>query len=333
MRAAFIDGKESVVIREVDTPKAPPGEVLIAVRVCGVCGSDLHFYEGSFPSIPGVSPGHEIAGEVAALGDGVAGFAAGDRVVVEALRSCRACEYCDSGRYHICAKHMMIGTQVTGGMADYISVPAYALYRIPEGMDFSLAAIAEPLACCVHGLHLVDLQAGERVLVLGSGTMGLMSTLAAAAAGCEVIATYRHDHQGEAALALGATRAVRESETGDLGTIDVVVETIGGHAPTLQQALGIVRPGGRVCVLGIFTQMAQMNALGFVLKDVRMAGGITYCRPGLHSDFNVALSILKTHGERARKLVTHTFTLDEAGRAFATAFDKSTKSLKVQVQP
>lgn len=335
MRAVFITAKETIEVRETDTPKPAPGEVLLRVRACGICGSDLHFYEGVFPVSPNISPGHEFAGEVAELGEGVTGFTPGDRVVVEPIPRCGVCVYCRSGRYHICEKRVLTGSQRPGALAEYITIPSYTLYHLPDEIDFELAALTEPLAVCLHGLHLVDVRAGERVLVLGSGTIGLLSTLAASVAGAEVIATYRHDHQGEAALAAGASQVVRDGETAGLEKrdIDVVIETIGGNAPTLRQALGIVRPGGRVCVLGVFSEPQQVNALGLVLKDVRMAGGITYCRPGSQSDFDVAISLLKTHGDRARKLITHKFSLDEGAQAFATAADKSTKSLKVQVTP
>jgi 2-desacetyl-2-hydroxyethyl bacteriochlorophyllide A dehydrogenase len=335
MRAAFITAKETIEVRETDTPKPAPGEVLLRVRACGICGSDLHFYEGVFPVSPNISPGHEFAGEVAEIGEGVTGFAPGDRVVVEPIPRCGTCVYCRSGRYHICEKRSLTGSQRPGALAEYITIPSYTLYHLPDEIDFELAALTEPLAVCLHGLHLVDVRAGERVLVLGSGTIGLLSTLAAVSAGAEVIATYRYDHQGEAALAAGASRVVRDGETAGLEKqgIDVVVETIGGNAPTLQQALGIVRPGGRICVLGVFSQPQPLNALGLVLKDVRMAGGITYCRPGSQSDFDVAIGILRAHGDRARKLITHKFSLDEGAKAFATAADKSTKSLKVQVTP
>ncbi len=333
MLAAFCTGKETITLRETDATRPAAGDVLVRVRVCGICGSDLHFYGGSFPSAPNVSPGHEFAGEVAELGDGVTGFAASDRVAVEPLRSCRTCEYCTTGRYHLCPKHVLLGTGEAGALAEYIAVPAYTLYRLPDEIDFDVAALTEPLAVCVHGLHLANVRAGERVLVIGCGTIGVLSVLAARAIGAEVIAVYRHDHQGEAALAAGATRIVRDGETAGLGRdeIDVVVETVGGHAPTLAQALGIVRPGGRISVLGVFTQPATLNALVLVLKEVTVVGGITYCRPGLRSDFDVALGILRDNPDRARALITHRFPLAEAAKAFATAADKSTKSLKVQV--
>jgi 2-desacetyl-2-hydroxyethyl bacteriochlorophyllide A dehydrogenase len=219
-------------------------------------------------------------------------------------------------------------------MAEYVPVPAYGLYRLPDNVDFEVGALAEPLAVAVHGLHLVDLTIGEKVLVMGSGTIGLLAVMAARAAGAgEILATYRHEHQGQAALAAGATQVLKDGETGRLEAVDVVVETVGGTAPTLSQALGIVRPGGRVSVLGVFTQPAQINALGLMLKEVRIVGGITYCRHGMHSDFDVALRILAAEPERARTLITHRFPLVEAAEAFRTASDKSSGCLKVQITP
>jgi (R,R)-butanediol dehydrogenase/meso-butanediol dehydrogenase/diacetyl reductase len=332
MLAVFCTGKETIAVREADPPRAEPGEVIVRVRACGVCGTDLHYYDGSLPVSPTASLGHEFAGEVAEIGEGVSAWVIGDRVAVEPLRRCGLCDYCTTGRYHLCRKRQL--TSENGAMAEYISVAANMPYKLPDGVDFEIGALTEPLAVAVHGLHLVNVRAGERVLVMGCGTIGLMAVLAARAMGAEVIAIYRYDHQGEAALRAGAARIVRDGETKGLERegIDVVVETVGGQAPTIVQALGIVRMGGRISVLGVFTQPATINALGLVLKEVTMAGGITYCRPGLHSDFDTALAILRDNAERARSIITHRFPLADAAQAFATAADKSTKSLKVQVQ-
>ncbi len=335
MAAAFISAKEQISVRQTAVPAPGPGQVLVRVRACGVCGTDLHFYSGALPISPEASPGHEYAGEVAAIGEGVEGVALGQRVAVEPIISCRECSYCRTGSYHLCRKLVRLATPGTGALAEYVAVPAYALYTLPEALDFELGALVEPLAVAVHGLHIADLKLGERVLVLGSGTIGLLSVLAARAAGAgEIIATYRHEHQGEAALAVGAARAVRADAVSGLSKekIDVVVETIGGTAPTLGEALGVVRPGGRISLLGVFTGAVQLNALVLMLKEVRIVGGVTYCRPGAHSDFDVALRILESDPERARALITHRFPLADAGKAFATAADKSTRSLKVQVQ-
>ncbi len=335
MRAAFIAGKEKIEVRDTEVPSPDAGEVLVRVRDCGICGSDLHFYHGVFPANPNVSPGHEFAGEVVELGEGVGGFEPGQGVVIEPIRRCQECAFCRSGRYHLCPKHMLLGTFAPGGLAEHVSVPACTLYPLPEDLDFELGALVEPLAVAVHGVHLVDLTVGERVLVFGSGTIGLFSIIAAKAAGAgEVVATYRHDHQGEAALAAGASRVIRDSDVAGLEKqgIDVAIETIGGSAPTLAQALGAVRPGGRISVLGLFPGGVQLGGLALILKEVTVVGGITYCRPGLRSDFDVAIGILQSDPERARMVITHRFPLDEATQAFATAADKGTKSIKVQVQ-
>ncbi len=334
MKAAFNTSKEVIEVREVEDPKPGPGEVLVRVRACGICGSDLHFYHGAFPAATAVPPGHEYAGEIAALGEGVTGIEIGERVAIEPIRYCRECAYCTTGQYQLCPNRQLMGTFVPGAMAEYVPVPAYGVYRLPDSLDFELGALTEPLAVAVHGLHLVDLVMGERVLVMGSGTIGLLAVLAAKAAGAgEVIATYRHEHQGQAALAMGATSVLKDSEMGRLEGIDVVVETVGGTAPTLSQALGIVRPGGRISVLGLFTQPSQINALGLMLKEARIVGGITYCRPGMNSDFDNALQILEREQERARSLITHRYPLDEAVEAFSTASDKSSGCLKVQLNP
>ncbi|MEO6197825.1 MAG: alcohol dehydrogenase catalytic domain-containing protein [Dehalococcoidia bacterium] len=335
MLAAYCTSKETIEVK--DGPSAEPGagEVTVRVRSCGICGSDLHFYHGALPAMASVPPGHEFAGEISALGEGVSGWAVGDRVVVEPIRSCRDCEYCTSGRYHLCPRRVLLGTFHPGGLAEAVTVPAYTLYRLPDSLDFELGALVEPLAVAVHGLHIVNVAAGEKVLVLGSGTIGLMSVAAVRYAGADVVATYRHDHQGEAAQRLGASRVVRGSEmTGlEMEGFDAVIETIGGTAPTLTQALGIVRAGGRVSVLGLFTQPTSLHALNLMLKEISVVGGITYCRPGLHSDFDTALRILEQHGETLRTLVTHRFSLSQAAEAFATAADKSSNSVKVHVNP
>ncbi len=336
MLAAFSGGKEKIEVKEAPVPALGAGEVLLRVRACGICGSDLHFYRGELPALPTVSPGHEFAGEVAEVGEGVQGFAPGQRVLVEPIRTCRECAYCRTGSYQLCPKRVLLGAFVSGGLAEYVAVPAYTLYALPDRLDFELAALVEPLAVAVHGLHLVDLSFGERVVILGSGSIGVMVALAARALGAsEVIATYRYDHQAQAVLAAGATRTVPADEASGLAAEkpDVVVEAVGGHADTLSQAIGMVRLGGRVSVLGLFTAPVQVHALPLMLNEVRVTGGITYCRPGQHSDFDVALRIIGADPERARGIISHRFPLKDSDEAFRAAADKSTASVKVQVHP
>jgi threonine dehydrogenase-like Zn-dependent dehydrogenase len=200
--------------------------------------------------------------------------------------------------------------------------------------------MVEPLAVAVHGLRQVGLAFGERALVLGSGTIGLMAQIAAQELGAsDVFATARYPHQAEAARSLGAT--VIEANDNATGALmeafagrppEVIVETVGGHADTLNQAVTLAAFGGRVSVLGIFTGATTVNATLAVLKEVMLLGGITYGRPGTRSDFDVALEIARRRAADMRRLVTHRVSLDEIERGFATAADKSQQSIKVTVE-
>ena len=331
MKAAYITGKEQIEVRDAPIPEAGPDEVLVRVRSSGVCGTDLHSFHGQLPSNANVSPGHEFAGEVA---QAVEGFSAGERVAVEPLRTCRVCNYCRTGNYHLCPARTLGGAH-PGGMAEYVTVPAYALYRLPDELDFELGALVEPLAVSVHGVHMVDVTMGERVLVLGSGTIGLTAILAARAAGAsDVIASYRYEHQGKAALAAGASRVVSADEAAGLVTeeIDVIIETVGGTATTIGDALRSVRPGGRISILGVFTQSINLHPLGMMLKEAKMVAPITYCRRGQQSDFDAAIGILRADPERARALITHRVELADTAEAFSTAADKKSGSIKVQLK-
>ena len=341
MRVAVTSGPQRFEMQEVEVPDLQPGGVLVRVRNCGICGSDLHFYRGEFPAAPGLRLGHEIAGEVAALGGGVAGFSIGQPVVIEPVEVCRECDFCRTGRYQLCPARKLLGMMAPGGFAEYIHVPAYIVHRLPDGMDAEVGALVEPLAVSVHGLRQVGVSVGERVAIIGSGTIGLMALVAARAMGAsDVFMTARYPHQAEAARALGAAVVV---EAGDAGTHvlnealagrppQVVVESVGGHADTLNQAVTLAQSGGRISILGVFTSPVSLNVTAAVLKEVTLLGGITYGRPGARSDYEVALQIADRHKEGLRRLITHRVALADIERGFATAADKSQGSIKVTVE-
>jgi (R,R)-butanediol dehydrogenase/meso-butanediol dehydrogenase/diacetyl reductase len=340
MKAAVVAGPKQFEIVEEPVPEPGAGRVLVRVRNCGICGSDLHFYRGDFPTPPRLRMGHEISGEVAALGEGVGNVSVGQPVAIEPVEVCRLCNYCLTGREQLCPERKFLGTMLPGAFAEYIDVPAYIVHPLPEGVDFDAGALVEPLAVTVHGLRQVGLEFGERVLVLGSGTIGLMAQLAARALGAsEVFATARYPHQAEMARALGATYVAQAGEnavTELLGAFggrqpDVVVETVGGHADTINEAITLARSGGRVSILGIFSQAPSVNATLAVLKEVALVGGIVYGHTGGRSDFGVALEIARRHADEMRKVITHRVKLDEIARGFATAADKSQRSIKVTV--
>ena len=341
MRAAVVSGPQAFEVQEMETPEVQPGGVLVKVRNCGICGSDLHFYRGEFPAAPGMRLGHEISGEIAAVGEGVDGLSAGQPVAIEPVEVCRECDFCRGGRQQLCPERKLMGTMTPGAFAEYIHVPAYIAHPLPSAIDFEVGALVEPLAVAVHGLRQVGLAKGERVAVLGSGTIGLMAVAAARALGAgDIFATARYQHQADAAQALGATGTVEANEnavqelTAAFGDHlpEVVVETVGSHADTVNEAISIARPGGRVSVLGIFAGPVSVNMTLAILKEVELVGAITYGRPDDTSDFELGVEFAAQQADKLRQLITHRVGLDNLGEGFATAADKTQRSIKVTVE-
>ncbi len=339
MRAAALMAPRTFEMRDIDVPEPAAGEALVRVRSIGVCGSDLHFFRGEFPTPPGFIMGHEVAGEVAKLGEGVTGFAEGDRVALELFNVCLTCVQCRSGAYHLCPSRKANGINAPGGLCEYLVVKSYAMYKLPPELDCELGALVEPLAVDVHGLRIVDLKFGEKVAVLGAGTIGLLTIAAAKAMGASFIAaTARHPHQKAMATALGADAVYDPSPEGVAkmgaeipGGADVVVETVGGHAETLGQAMQIVGVGGRISVLGAFTQPVTIHPIFFFIKEVRIFGSNCYGRPGRMSDYEMAIEIMRRNADTLRPLVTHRFSLEQVAEAYATADDKSSGAIKVHI--
>ena len=338
MQAAFCRGAGNVVLDDVERPTPEVGEVVVRVRNCGICGSDLHWYHDQM-MIPSVCPGHEIAGEVADVGAGVTSLKAGDAVALEGIASCGRCRYCAIGEYQRCPRVRVVGITIPGGFAEYVKMPAPHCFRVPAGVDFATAALSEPLGVAVHGVRLAGLEIGQRVAILGAGTIGLMAVVAARAGGAgEVIVVARRPQQKAAALALGADRVVADDDPKGIGgdidaPIDLVVETVGGSADTLDTAVAACRPGGTICILGAFTRSPTFPALLVLAKELRLIGSFVYGRAGARADFDIVLDILRRQGRHiAETVITHRVPLAEIARGFRTAADKTTGAIKVTIE-
>ena len=340
MRAARYTGPRSVAVQEVPTPEPRPGEVLIRVHACGICGSDLHAFRGSGPVRP-ATPGHELAGEVVDVGADVTGWDRGAPVAIEPWLRCLRCTLCQGDDYQLCAERVLIGGGVDGGLAEYLTVPDYVLRRLPPDLAAVEGALAEPMAVAVHGVRLARVAPGERVLVQGSGVIGLLTTLVAQAAGAEVTATARYPHQAETAARLGARHVLPADEAGErelserarVQPFDIVLEAVGGESDTLVQAPALVRAGGIVCVLGLFFQPPRVGAMALVGKEVRMLGSAIYGRAAGVLDVSRAIDLLAAHRDLVAPLITHRRPLAAVADAFALADDKTSRALKVIVEP
>jgi 2-desacetyl-2-hydroxyethyl bacteriochlorophyllide A dehydrogenase len=338
MRAVVARGAEQVALEEVARPEPGAGDVVVRVRACGICGSDLHWWHGQMPAPP-VCPGHEIAGEVAAVGAGVTTLREGDRVALEGIAACGACPRCAAGDYHYCRRLVILGHSAPGGFADFVRLPARHCFRVPAGVDHVTAALSEPLAVAVHAVRIGGVGIGKRVLVLGAGTIGLAAIAAARAGGAgEIVATAKRPQQQAAARALGADVVVDPSDDAALrdaasaAPIDVAIETVGGSADTLDAAVSACAPGGTIVVLGLFTSTQTLPAIALLAKELRLMGSFVYNRVGARADFEIVQDLLARRGRELRAaLCTHQFPLARVDEAFRAAADKRSGAVKVTI--
>jgi 2-desacetyl-2-hydroxyethyl bacteriochlorophyllide A dehydrogenase len=293
----------------------PAGDgVVVAIRSAGICGSDLHMIEKGYPL--GGTLGHEMAG---VLADGTA-------VAVEPLAACGECEACRRGDKQLCRRGpaMILGIGRDGGMAERVLVPPEALVRLPVGVPLPDASLVEPLAVAVHGFRRGGVKLGQRVAVVGGGTIGLCAVAVARAFGARVALVARHDHQRAAGERLGATEAS--------GTYAVVVDAA-GTASALKRAVELATPGGKLVLLASYWNGLALPGIPLCLKEIDVHPASLYGRAGDSRDLDVAARILAENAEVARSLITHRLPLDAAPEAFRIAADRSAGAIKVVLEP
>jgi threonine dehydrogenase-like Zn-dependent dehydrogenase len=312
----------------------------VRVAFCGVCGSDLHRFRGDLPLIS-VTPGHEISGVVDSVAPGVTSIAAGDRVCVEPLVPCGDCRYCRTGHHQLCTRAHYLAGDVDGGFAEFVSVPAMMLHRLPDTIPLDQAALMEPLAVAVHAVRQGGVGAGSSVCVLGAGTIGLLVLQAARAHGAgEVLITAKHAHQAEVASSLGADGVIAADAdvktevarwTGGDG-VDCVIETVGGHAPTPALAMDLARKRGRIVIVGGFAAPQPIDFRQLVMKELLIVGSHTYdYNPEMQRDFEVSLGLVASGRVRLEPFTQQHFPLERIQDACQAALIKNDRLLKALV--
>ncbi len=320
-------------IELVNLEAEPLREDWVRLRVLanGICGTDLHLYRRELPPLPDSVPGHEIVGVPV---EGPRGLADG-LYAVEPRIWCGECDFCGAGDHHLCPNGRVIGIQDPGGLAEQVDVPRPSLHPIDPSVPPLVASLAEPFAVALRAVHLARLEADSRVLVLGAGSIGLLAGLLARDRAARVAIAARYPHQREAAARLGL-EPLGENEvdewTGAFGP-DVVIETVGGFADTIAQAVHLCRPSGRVVVLGVFASERSLNALEFMAKELSLIGSNTYGSTRRGSEFRAAVDLLPRYRAELEPLQTHQFRLSSLNDAFKCALDKRSGAIKVTVIP
>lgn len=343
MQASFFLGAQSTPKFEVRTLSlAEPGaeEVLVQVKSCGVCGTDVHIYHGEAGSaavVPPVVLGHEFSGVITKVGSRVTTLRPGDHVAVDPNAYCGLCRPCRMGKKQNCEHLYALGVNANGGFAEYALCPAKQCFRVNDTVPFDVAAMAEPLACVLHGLARANIQLGQTVLVIGGGTIGLlMVQLAKRSGAAAVILSEPVAMRRELALQLGADGVIdpgSEPLDARLNALlhapgaDVVIECVGSPIAA-QQAIASAGPGGTVLLFSVPAPQVSIPLPLFDVykKELRILGSII--NPDTQQQ---AVNLINTGALELLPLITHTFGLSQLDEAIQTQL--SSASIKVMVHP
>ncbi|MDP9788429.1 MULTISPECIES: L-idonate 5-dehydrogenase [Agrobacterium tumefaciens complex] len=341
MKAVVIHAAKDLRIEERPDEQPGPGQVEVAIEAGGICGSDLHYYNhGGFGTVRVREPmilGHEVAGTIKALGEGVSGLAVGDRVAVSPSRPCNHCEFCLKGQQNQCLNMRFYGSampmpHIQGAFRQRLVAEAYQCHKVRDGISIHEAAMAEPFAVTLHGVNRAGALTDKRVLVTGCGPIGALAIIAARAHGArEIVATDIMDAVLQKALAIGADRVINVASDPDAlsvysankGYFDVQFEA-SGNERAVRSGLEALKPRSTVVQLGLGGDVSIPQNM-VVAKEIEMKGTFRF-----HEEFGLAVDFINQRRVDLKPLLTGTFPLEEAVAAFEAAGDRS-RSMKVQL--
>jgi L-iditol 2-dehydrogenase len=338
MKAVYVQDAYNVVVKEVDMPELGNKDVLIKVKVAGICGSDIHTYKGLHPfRKPPVIIGHEISGEVVKVGQEVTKYQAGDRVTVEPQTGCGTCGYCLTGNINYCENRGAPGIgNWYGAMAEYFAAPEQTVFKLPDSMDYEEGALVEPFAVGVHAVRKAGIGVGDKVAILGAGPIGLLAMAAAKAAGATtLLVTDVMDYALDSAMNMGATHTLnimnnkewmQDAKSLIGGNFDKVL-IAAGVPGIVDQALALLRKGGRVVTIAMFhgDQTFDIHNLQNQEKDI--IGCMTYTR----EDTITAIDMIASGAVNKNAIITHRLSPELAAEGFRLVDKKEDSSLKVLV--
>ena len=338
MRRYNLIQPQQLVKEEVPAPQPGPGEVVIAVKSVGICGSDIHAYYGKHPYIScPIVPGHEFAGVVTQVGDVVDEAWLGQRVTALPSLVCGKCHNCRTDRFNICQELKVIGCQSDGALAEFVKAPADKLFPLPEDMSWEEATLVEPLAVGVHAVRTAGDVVGQRVVVYGGGTIGLMVMQVAKAYGAkEVILSEPDAFRRSLAQKLGADHVIDPTSVqpskwlhdkfGPEG-VDLSFECVGIEA-TVNQAILSNRKGTTIVIVGVFSNPVMVD-MGLVQdRELRLLGTLMYTK----TDFTEAIKLLSQGKVQGLPLVTHRLDFDDATQAFEIIEKEKGNCIKILIK-
>jgi L-iditol 2-dehydrogenase len=343
MKALLLKKYMELEVTEFPEPEIGPDDVLVRVRACGICGSDVHGLDGSTGRrIPPLVMGHEAAGVIAAAGRNVTQWKEGDRVTFDSMVSCGKCHFCARGDINLCDNRQVLGVSCGdyrrhGAFAEYVAVPQNILYRVPETLPFEAAALIEAVSIAVHAVNLTPRSLGDTAVVIGSGMIGQLTIQAAKVAGfARVFAVDVDDAKLAMASKLGADEVFNSKKcnvvneiaarTGGRGA-DAALEAVGATDP-IQTAISSVRKGGTVTLIGNVTPKIELPLQAVVTREIRLQGSC-----GSSGEYPACIELLSSGAIKVDSMISARTPLEEAPAWFSRLYKHEPNLLKVIVQP
>jgi L-iditol 2-dehydrogenase len=343
MKALVLSEYKKLDLVDMQKPQSGDDDLLIRVRACGICGSDVHGYDGSTGRrMPPIVMGHEAAGIVEAVGSAVTDFQPGNHVTFDSTIFCGKCYYCRRGLVNLCDHREVIGVSTSdfrrmGAFAEYVTVPARIAYALPDNMPFEYAALIEAVSVAVHAVSLTPIALDDTVMVIGAGMIGLLTLQAALLAGAGRVFVFDvDDTRLKLACGLGATRTFNSSNcdlvseirnlTGGRGA-DAALECV-GIAPTVNLAIEAVRKGGMVTLVGNVAPRVEFGLQSTVTRQIRLQGS---CASS--GEYPACISLISRGAIRVELLLSAVAPLDEGAEWFRRLYAREPGLLKVVLQP
>ncbi|MCL6463902.1 MAG: galactitol-1-phosphate 5-dehydrogenase [Acidobacterium ailaaui] len=335
MKALLLSEYKKLEITDLPRPSPGPDEVLIKIAACGICGSDVHGYDGSSGRrIPPLVMGHEAAGVIAETGKNVTGFKPGDRVTFDSTVYCGSCAYCQRGEVNLCDNRQVVGVSCgdycrNGAFAEYLAVPQRILYHLPDALSFPEAAMLEAVSVALHAVRLAQLQGGETVRVIGAGMIGLLTLQAARALGASRLTVVDIDETRlKLAREMGADQALLSGPDEKLSPEDDVVLEAVGRSETIAAAIDSVRKGGTVVLIGNITPQIMLPLQKVVSRQVRLQGSAASA-----GEYPEAIAFVTSGKIRVRPLITAVAPLEEGPQWFSRLYAREPNLMKVVLAP
>jgi L-iditol 2-dehydrogenase len=343
MKALLLSEYRHLELADVPEPSVGPNDILIRVKACGICGSDVHGYDGSTGRrIPPIVMGHEASGVVEKIGRNVQGFREGDRVTFDSTVYCGHCFFCKRGEVNLCDHREVLGVSTPdfrrmGAFAEYVTVPQHIVYRLPDSLPFAKAAMVEAVGVAVHAVALTPISINDTAVVVGAGMIGCLALQAARLAGCgRIIVVDIDDSRLQMAAGLGATDLVNSKTRDAVATIreltggrgaDIALECV-GTTPTVQVAIEATRKGGAVTLVGNVAPKVEIPLQSVVSRQIRLQGSAASS-----GEYPVCMDLLARGAIRVDTLLTATAPLEQGASWFERLYNREPNLLKVVLEP